>query len=439
MSVRSGFVPVVVSVLAAASARADVFPDTVFTYGFEACTALECQRVACPGGGTTTISGKVYMPNGTLPLPQVEVYIPNITPTSLPAPPTHPRCNQPPSGQPIAATLSGSDGSFTLRNVPVGSSIPVVLLAGKWRRQVPMPSVTACTDNVLAAELSRLPRTRGEGDIPRIAVATGQADSMECLVRKSGVDDAEFGIAGGAQRVHLYAANGADRFDAVHGGTAFPSATTLWSSEASLSNYDQVLFACEGSQNPATKPAAALAALKGFADAGGRVYLGHWANYWLQANAASWAALGTWNNGQPSPTSLVATIDDATAPGHQLGAWMIATGFATNPPGIDVLGPKHTLLTVVAPARRMAYADDVDGAPSVQMFETTTPVEAAPQTAGRLVFSDMHPSGLDQSPPGGTGFPSGGCESAVTQLEPQDAALLYAMFDLERCVDDSRD
>lgn len=434
-----GFALLAILATCAARARADVFPDTVFAYGFEACSGLECQRVTCAGGGTTTISGTVFMPNGALTLPQVEIYIPNVTPAALPAPPEHARCNQAPSGHPIAATLSGIDGSFTLRNVPVGQDIPVVLLAGKWRRQVLVPSVAACTDTVLAADLSRLPRTRNEGDIPRIAVATGNADATECLVRKSGLDDGEFGIAGGAQRVHLFAANGADRFDAALGGALFPSATTLWANQSSLSAYDQVLFACEGTQNAASKPPTALAGLKAYVDAGGRAQLAHWANYWIQANAASWIALATWNNSLPTPASLVAAIDTGNPTGQRFGTWMIASGFATNPASISVIGPKHTQLTALGPARRMAYADDVDGSPSVQLFETTTPVEAAAQPRGRLAFTDMHPGSGDSSPPGGSGFPASGCHSAVTQITPQDAALLYAMFDLERCVDDSRD
>jgi hypothetical protein len=436
---EAGFVLAVTLAQAATLARADVFPDTVFTYGFEACSGLECQRVACAGSGTTTISGTVFMPNGRLTLPQVEIYIPNGSPTSLPAPPTHARCNQAPSGHPIAATLSGDDGTFTLHNVPVGQNIPVVLLAGKWRRQVVIPVVAACTDNALPPELSRMPRVRSEGDIPHIAVATGNADSMECLVRKSGIDDSEFGIAGGTQSVHLFAANGADRFDAAHGGALLPSSTTLWANQSSLSAYDQALFACEGSQNPTTKPLTALDGLKAYADAGGRVQIAHWGNYWIQANAASWIALATWDNGRPAPSSLIAAIDGGNATGRRFGAWMIANNFATDPASIAVQGPKHTLLKVAGPARRMAYADDVDGSPSVQLFEVTTPVEESAQPFGRLVFGDMHPSGADSSSPGGAGFPSSGCHSAVTEFTPQDAALLYAMFDLERCVDDSRD
>ena len=41
----------------------------------QTCIGSACQ-VTCPGNATTSVSGVVYAPNGTDPLPNVTVYIP---------------------------------------------------------------------------------------------------------------------------------------------------------------------------------------------------------------------------------------------------------------------------------------------------------------------------------------------------------------------------
>jgi hypothetical protein len=430
-------------ILAASSALAasDHFPDTVFAHGFEPCSGLECAQVQCPSAGTTSVSGVVYAPNGTLVLPNVLVYVPNTAVGSLPSGAQCNHCNTAPSGHPLVATLTAADGSFTLENMPVTADVPLVILAGKWRSQIPINTVPGCVDTPLAAAMTRLPRNKSEGDMPLIALSTGGADSLECLLRKAGIDDTEFSTNSGGGRVHLYAGfGGTDRFDAAHGGAAFASSTTLWSSSASLAPYDLVLLACEGQQDALDKPQSSLDAMKSYADAGGRVYAGHWQNYWIFAGPTPWPSLATWNFALPNLDSLVADVNAGFDQGNMFSQWLLTTGASVSPGTISIEQGRQTAITVdESLTRKWIYKDQTTNfSPTVQYFSFTTPVEATPSLqCGRVVFTDMHPAGGDLSH-SGLQFPSGGCANPINPLNAQEKALLYAFFDLGRCTDGSR-
>ena len=125
-----------------------------------ACTGLCLQQVNCPTGTTTSVTGRVFAPNGTDPIPNVTVYIPNESVAALPAGVTCPVPGELPSGTPLVGTFSAADGSFTLANVPVGTNIPLVIIAGKWRRQVVLPGTVACANTAMDV---RFPRNLGGG------------------------------------------------------------------------------------------------------------------------------------------------------------------------------------------------------------------------------------------------------------------------------------
>jgi hypothetical protein len=436
---------VVGAMLLPACALADAFPDTVFFNGFEPCVGVQCFQVHCPEGQTTSVSGTVYAPNGTLPLPNVQVYVPSTAVGTLTDGPDYDRCGVAPLGHPIAAALSDASGNFTVANMPATSNVQLVLLAGKWRRQITIGNVAQCTNTPLAADDTRLPRNHSEGHVPHLAIVTGNADSVECLMRKTGVDDAEFSTSSGSGRIHLFAGagGGANHFDAVNGGATFADATTLWSSLSALSVYDQVIVGCEGAQHAETKPAPALAAMKDYADAGGRVYLAHWENYWLLANAASWQSIATWNTSlfNPTPDPFTAQVNNAFAQAATLYSWLVNVGASAPPGSLTVYQPRQTAVAIDANvARKWIYLDTTSNdAPSMQYFSFTTPVESALDLQkGRLLFTDMHAASGDTSTTTGA-FPSGGCLSSVTMLNAQSKALLYAAFDLQRCVGSTRE
>jgi len=416
--------------------RADAFPDTIRFDGFEAC-GLQCLRPNCPSNGTTSLSGTIFAPNGTLPLPNVEIYVPNASVAAFVDGPNAPRCDQAPSGHPLVATLTDANGNFLLKDVPATTNLPVVVLAGKWRRQVTVANVPACANTALDPALTRLPRDHTEGDIAHIAVVTGSADAVECLVRKTGVLDTEFSTNSGSGRIHLYSGpgGGTNKFDAANGSATFASGTTLWASSTALSAYDQVMLGCDGSQNPGGSiSSTSIGAMKAYADAGGRIYLSHYQNYWVQS-AAAWS-VATWNNSLAMPTSpMIAQVANDFTQGAIEYAWLTATGASAPAGTLSIFSGRQTAITVNdSAARRWIYMDTTsNNQPSVQLFTFTTPSEMQSGVrTGRVLFTDIHDA-FDSS---GTAkaFPSGGCGSAVTSLSPQEKALVYATFDLQRCV-----
>jgi hypothetical protein len=421
--------------LSAAPARAiDAFPDSVFGSSFETCSNYECAQVQCAGGGTTSISGTVMMPNGMLPLPNVEVYVPNASVAAFVDGPNAPRCDVAPAGHPLVATLTDVNGSFLLKNVPATAGVPVVILAGKWRRQIAIANVPQCTNTALDTSQTRMPTSHNEGDIAHIALATGAADGLECLLRKIGVADTEFSTSAGSGRIHLYAGtsgNATNHFNATLGGATFASASTLWASSAALSAYDQIMLACDASQNPGnTIPPLALNAMQAYADAGGRVYFAHWQNYWVQSIPA-WS-VATWNNTLAFPTDPITAIVANDFPQAFIEYnWLAANGASVPAGTLSINGSRQTALSVSSPARRWLYLNTTsNGQPSVQLFTFTTPVGTATASqSGRVVFTDMHDTGETSN--ASVAFPSG---CSTSPMSPQQKALAYATFDLQRCV-----
>ncbi len=234
--------------------------------GTTTCTNLCLRRATCTGTATTTISGTVVTPALTAPDPlyNAVVYIPNAPVAPFAPGVSCDRCGSPTSGSPVVSAVTGADGRFVLRDVPVGANIPLVIQLGRWRRQITIRNVNPCVDNALPTSDTRLPRNRMEGDIPLMAMVTGNVDALECVLRKIGIADSEFTIPSAGGRVQFYVANGATM------GRATPAATALYNDPATLSRYDMVLFACEGSEN--RKPAAAQRNLVNYANAGGRVF-----------------------------------------------------------------------------------------------------------------------------------------------------------------------
>ncbi|MGE5186309.1 MAG: carboxypeptidase-like regulatory domain-containing protein [Acidobacteriota bacterium] len=400
----------------------------------DACVGIGCLVVNCKiqNKPDTTISGTVYAPNGTLALYNATVYIPTEDPGPLHEGVECGQCTDTLPGNPVARATSDETGKFTLTNVPSGNDIPLVIQIGKWRRQVLLENIQPCTDNPIDAEHTRLPKSHFEGDIPRIAITTGECDALECLIRRLGVADGEFTADTGTGRIHLYNGNGANQI----GNTTLSPAQALWSNPNKLKNYDMVLMSCECSQNPTTKPQASMDNMKAYADIGGRLFMSHYHNIWISGETGNpshapmvWKDIATWTDNYPSISSD--TIDQVNNPhGAAFAAWMQAVGGGSSGQvPIDSSTSRQTVNTMDPnKAERWIYWDN-GGSQYPQDFQFTTPNEAPKdQRCGKVVFSDMHVTSEQSS--SGT-FPSGCTTSALTA---QEKALAFMLFDIATCV-----
>ena len=195
---------------------------------------------------------------------------------------------------------------------------------------------------------SRLPRNRTEGDIPLTAMVTGDVDALECVLRKIGIDDAEFTTPAAGGRIQFYVANGANA------GRTTPAASVLYTSPTTLALYDMVLFACEGAQ--IDKNATAQRNVVDYANAGGRVFATHYSYTWLH-NIAPFSSVARWNIRQPTPPNPLTGIIDTSFPrGAAFAQWLSLVGAATGMNRISITDPRHDVDAVVAPTARWIYS-----------------------------------------------------------------------------------
>ena len=400
------------------------------------CVGLECQVVNCAKKGLppTTISGTVFAPNGTLALYGAQVYVPNVDPGPFEEQVTCSRCNDQLPGDPVVQGMSDTAGKFTISDVPSGTNVPLFITIGKWRRKVTIPTVTQCTDNPLDNTITSLPKNKTEGDIPKIAVATGSCDALECLIRKLGVSDSEFTTDSGAGRIHLYTSNGAAK---LANNSPLTAATTLWGDVNKMKKYDLMMFSCECSPEADQKPQAYMNNLKQYADLGGRVFLSHYHSIWVEGEEgvpthapAVWPEVATCATDEYDTGTGI--IDQVNNPkGSSFATWMTnVQGSAT--PGTIVINESRQSCSAVDPARAERWVFmPIGGTDYPQNFQFTTPNEAPKDDrCGKVVFSDMHvASGSTSS--SSTGFP-GGC--SATPLSAQEKALAFMFFDVASCV-----
>jgi hypothetical protein len=431
------------------------------------CVNLQCQIHACGGAdggdaaGGATLTGQVFDPAGRNPLYNVVVYVPNSANGQLDTIPigvgaNSCSCGALFSGEPITATVTGTDGKFTLTGVPDGANIPLVVQIGKWRKEIIVPSIAQC--KTTDAGKITLPKNLSDGkfaSMPNIAVSTGLADTLECLLTRVGIDDAVFTGSPNGPGVHVFQGSGG------HAASGSPSSpTSLWDSQADLMRYDIVMLSCEGS--PTTGVSATTAGyLAPYVNAGGRVFAEHYHYAFFTsyakspgtafpqfANVANWNTVGPLANDSPYNNDITGVIETtlpngkAFPEGVALKAWLGGVG-ALNASGEIVVPQLNARENAVVGSTNVAtpwvQIDPSITPASTQYFSWDMPFNppvddaGVPEYCGRVVYSDMHVSGSAADYAGsGTTVPTG-CDKTAA-LSPDEDAIEFILFDLSSCI-----
>jgi hypothetical protein len=427
---------------------------------------LRCHKVDCPADSspsTTSVSGVVYDPAGRVPLYNAVVYV--VEPADQVTLGERAQCEScsahfPKKGV-LAAALTKADGSFRLTDVPVGKDVPLVIQLGKWRREIKIAEVVPCTDNPLAPDQTRLPRNSTEGHLPKIAVTTGGSDALECLLKKIGVDVAEFTPDSGKGRVNLFSGYRAAKTIDVDGSSQpLRPAEELWASSDRMLAYDMILMGCEGEGSlwkpeptpdkppPLPRPVSMQLEVRKYADLGGRIFGSHWHHRWINSDDTTpdnpyppaGPPIASFAKAAGGVPDLTVSVDASFPKGRAFSEWLLKVGASTTPGQLALRDVEHTVDAVnPTVARRWIHGTDMEALQAgssrlpdmVQYFSFTTPVGAA--ECGRMVFSDVHVSfggGDDAAAP----FPERCDASPDSELSAQEKALEFMIFDLSSCI-----
>lgn len=413
-----------------------------------ACQGLSCLVPHCPAGQSTSVRGRVTAPNGTDPIGQAIVYVPQsgeLTP--IPAGLGCELCRDPIAGRFVTSTVSGGDGRFELRGTPAGETIPLVVQKGRFRRLVRVP-IAPCQSQELTLDGGNLalPRSRSEGELPQMAVAAGDHDAIECVLRDLGLDPGEFGGSDGPPAVHLYDAQ-------TPGMPTLPGQLTLpvlLTDRQRLFRYHVIFLNCSGiaySQTLLRDPAV-LANLRDYVAAGGRLYATDWSYDYIQqvpelapflcfedgqdcaitTPHAFHAAVAHGGDGDP----LRARVDESTPDGRALAAWLaqLSSPIAADDVPITDLLPGWVLLNQTATdARRFPATVWLTAAAKGRQRPLTVTFDYPPQAVcGRVLFSSAH---TRERLPQRT-FPSY-CPLGGGALA-QERILEFLLFHLSACV-----
>jgi hypothetical protein len=350
-----------------------------------------------------TLTGKVVMPEGTIPLSDALVYLTSTPPAPIP---TNAYCDKCVALDSYAFTYSKPDGTFDLPAYEAGEQY-LVVQKGQFRRVRPI-TVSAGAQAV-AGELTRLPgRTDAAlGDTtPRMLIMPGQWDHVEMSLTKIGLQD----------------------FEKFEPGLDF----NAWSEKLkTLGNYHVVFLPCSGRVNEPGQGGMACEvsvdpklrdAAKAFVAQGGKLYVSDWSYEYVRQGwpgAISWVGQTSQigSGCQGGGADLPAEFNDVP-----LRDWMTAIG-----EGNASLKSAWSTIEKVSPVSSIdengnAFTQTPKVWASVKQGAKTHPATVSFQDrCGRVLYSTYHAEGSDTA--GGQG-----------SFLAQEKALMHILLEVGVCV-----
>ena len=409
------------------------------------CMGLGCKVAVCPPSGSDTIvAGRVTAPNGEDPIRDAIIYVPTSgVAEEFPPQVACEACNNPVGGVPVTTTQSGIDGTFELHRVPVTDDTPIVIQKGRWRKTIHI-AVNKCERQDLTADQARLPRDRTEGTLPRMAVAVGDYDSIECVLKNIGVAASEFTSPKDPGAVHLYnnESAGAGAPGKVNVGVLLRDLPTMLQYNLIFLNCSEPVYS-QGLLNDAK----VKQNLVDYVARGGRLYATDWSYDFVQ-QPANFSPYICFEDGQActittphgfhsapnyggSETPFTADVDTSTTGGQDLATWLTKL----TPPVLNGKVPITDLLPEWVLMHQTAM--DMMKFPSTTWLNGTVKGRKRPlsvtfdypqgMACGKVLYSSYH----TREHNGQRLFPSY-CESGA--MITQEHVLEYLIFELSSCV-----
>lgn len=388
-------------------------------------------RPKCPAAQQVTITGRVTAPNQTDPVPGAVVYIPSRVPEDFPLEVRCEVCKSPGStANRWWTTTSAYNGSFTLNDVCPGNYW-LIMQNGRFRRAVKITVPSGGTMQIKAGN-SRLPRKHKEfnqhDSIPKIAVATGDYDKMECVLLKMGLQQSAFDLYEGAKYLKNKALN--------------KTLADLLKNFNLLKSYNIVFINCaDNTYESQLKNSLVMQNLQNYIKQGGRLYITDWSYDWMEqlpelspyidfepgASGSGPEAQNTAALGKDGITVQADIIDP------NLAKWLGLFGGAIQN-GKSVIS--HFLIgwviihSVSKDVKTWVRGVIRSSTGAIQGDRPLT-VTFNYKNCGKALFSSYHTEGRDdETPTNVKPFPS----YCSGQISPQDRILEYLIFDIANCV-----